>query len=47
MGRVLAGNMCTLTCLNKHPGGYLQCLEDGTYKDATWCDPPTQFDDCY
>merc|ERR1712179_281554 len=45
-GRVLAGNMCTLTCYNKRPGGYIQCMEDGTYMDKTWCDPPTQFHDC-
>jgi len=46
-GLVLAGNTCTLTCLDGHPGGYLKCEEDGTYEDNTWCDPPTQFDDCF
>ena len=37
---------CTLTCLDGHPGGYLKCEETGSYEDNTWCDPPTQFDDC-
>jgi len=45
-GLVLAGNTCTLTCLDGHPGGYLKCEETGSYEDNTWCDPPTQFDDC-
>jgi len=46
-GLVTAGNTCTLTCLDGIPGGYLMCKEDGSYEDNTWCDPPTQFDDCF
>ena len=50
---MLEGNTCSLDCLNKRPdgqpvaGGYIQCTNDGTYIDKTWCIPPTQFDDCY